>query len=238
MKLIEFEEVYSTNDMARYIAQEGEDAPFWVISKKQTNGRGRRGRVWTSLSGNLFATYVIKLDDISKLSPLYSFIIAIALKNCIDKYIPSKHTFLKWPNDIIVDSKKISGILLESWVEKPNAFIAIGIGVNLAQSPDIEDKETVSIKDYTKPPEPKFFLSQLDAEFNKLLEIYKNDGFEIIKKLWEDHAYGIGKAVHIFSQSEDLNGVFGGISQNGELILIDENQCVKLIQAGDVNFTH
>lgn len=238
MKIIEFEEVYSTNDMARYIAQEGEDAPFWVISKKQTNGRGRRGRVWTSLSGNLFATYVIKLDDVSKLSPLYSFIIAIALKNCIEKYIPQQETLLKWPNDILVDGKKISGILLESWIEKPNAFIAIGIGVNLLQSPDIEDKETTSIKDYSKPPEPKYLLSQIDTEFNILNEIYINEGFSPIKKLWEENAFGFGKPVQIKSQNETLFGIFNGINENGELILIDENQNIKFIQAGDVNFTH
>jgi len=238
VKIIEFEEVYSTNDMARYLAQEGEDAPFWVISKKQTNGRGRRGRVWSSLSGNLFATYVIKLDDVSKLSPLYSFIIAIALKNCIEKYIPNKQTLLKWPNDILVEGKKISGILLESWIDKPNAFIAIGVGVNLLQSPDIEDKETTSIKDYSKPPEPKYLLSQLDAEFNILHEIYINEGFDPIKKMWEENAFGFGKPVTIKSHNENFFGIFNGINEAGELILIDEAQNIKFIQAGDVNFTH
>jgi BirA family transcriptional regulator, biotin operon repressor / biotin---[acetyl-CoA-carboxylase] ligase len=240
VRIFHFPLVGSTNDKARDLCNDGVDAPFWVIADKQENGRGRRGKTWLSLDGNLMTSFVMRLDNISKLSPLFSFVIAISLFKALKDYIPNSEIKLKWPNDVFINGKKISGILLESWIEGKTAFVIIGIGVNLNAAPQIDGRETTSIINENQAVKitPIQLLKSLDVYFQKDLETYLTQGFQPILNFWNDNAYGIGKKIIVKNFDNQIEGTFEAISNNGELILRDINNRSYYIQAGDVIFQH
>jgi BirA family biotin operon repressor/biotin-[acetyl-CoA-carboxylase] ligase len=138
VKIYHFETLVSTQDTAKQYLAERRVLPFAVYANMQTNGRGRSGNKWVSQHGNLLASIAIPLKNIhAKNAGQYSFLTAVALMDCLADYGVS-NAVNKWPNDILVDGKKIAGILLESDISADgiiNALI-IGIGVNLASAPE------------------------------------------------------------------------------------------------------
>ena len=136
----------STNDIALEGAKAGFDEGSSYLSYLQTKGRGRNDNKWTSLEGNLFLSTIIRPKQEKKYWQQLSLILGISIIELLVKFgINQKLIELKWPNDILVKNKKISGILLES----SHDIIVAGIGLNVKKSPEIEDKwETTNITDY------------------------------------------------------------------------------------------
>ncbi|MDB2479114.1 biotin--[acetyl-CoA-carboxylase] ligase, partial [Alphaproteobacteria bacterium] len=127
----------STNDIALEGAKAGLDEGTSYLSYSQTKGRGRNDNKWTSLEGNLFLSTIIRPKQEKKYWQQLSLILGISIIELLVKFgINQKLIELKWPNDILVKNKKISGILLES----SHDFIVAGIGLNVKKSPEIEDK--------------------------------------------------------------------------------------------------
>lgn len=135
-------EVSSTNDEAIKLSKNKNMSNFWVIAESQVGGRGRMGHSWESPKGNLFATLMINaffnLNNISQLSFVTSLSVFETLKNFIN--INENEVHLKWPNDILVNKKKICGILQEIITLKEKKFLIIGIGLNIESNPNINDK--------------------------------------------------------------------------------------------------
>ncbi len=105
-----YETLDSTNEEARRVAKTGQRGPLWIVSREQTAGRGRRGRVWISESGNLFATLLMPVT--TSLSAQLGFVAGLAATDAIIARAPSAEVKLKWPNDVLLNEKKVAGILL------------------------------------------------------------------------------------------------------------------------------
>ena len=137
-----FDVLESSNDTARQVAADIIDQHQWIVTKRQTSGRGSRGREWHSLDGNLFCSLLYKVDSESfeQISQL-SLVTAVALRQVFADLLGDDITEMiecKWPNDILIQGEKVSGILLETVTDKNNqiSHIIIGIGVNIKVVPD------------------------------------------------------------------------------------------------------
>ena len=143
--VLAFDEIDSTNAEARRRAEAGEIGPLWITAAVQTAGRGRRGRNWDTSRGNLAATLLLTTDcDPAKAAQL-SFVAAFAIRRLAVRYVPESLVRFKWPNDVFVDGRKLSGILIESGRAPSGAlWMAIGMGVNLAHAPENVDRPAKS----------------------------------------------------------------------------------------------
>jgi len=226
----DFSCVGSTNDKAQEISETA-SGEYWVISaKRQTAGRGRRGRNWSSLDGNLFMSLLIpfRLTDCG----ILAFIISLGLLYTIRSFAEQADLALKWPNDVLLKGKKISGILLE---KGSGNYMIAGIGVNLKQAPRLDGVayQAGALAEEGILAEREKFLQRYLGEINKLLHLQSRQGNAAIISLWRVYAAGIGKKITVNLPHGMETGVFEGLDDNGMLILQTESER-KIISAGDV----
>lgn len=219
----------STNDEAKKLVAQIKQKCL-VIASKQTMGRGRRGRSWISQEGNLFVSFAFKF----KLSELGKMVIlsAVTVFDVIKCFAFTQDVKIKWPNDILVEGKKISGILFE---KADDDFWVMGIGINVVSSPqNIDGKyETISLKSLGIDVNVQEVFEKLVLAFDEQLILYQQFGFEEIKQTWLDNAFNLGQLVVIKQEKEDKEGVFCGIGDNGELLLKTNKKTEKII-VGDL----
>jgi len=237
--LLEFDEIDSTNEEARRRAASGEKGPLWIVAKHQTSGRGRRGRSWQSPTGNLAATLLLRPDRSAAECAQLSFAAALAVSDMLAALAPQADFTLKWPNDILAVGRKIAGILLESesGANGRIAWLAAGIGVNLASYPD--DTEFLAIALATLgvlPPDPKDALLHLAAAFAKWYDVWRAQGFLPVREAWLSRAAGLGKRIRARLAKEEIKGVFQGIDDSGALLLGLPGGVSRAISAGEVFF--
>ena len=142
-----FKKIKSTNDQAIKMIKRSV-ANGVIITDKQTKGRGRQGKKWISLKGNLFMTIFFRISENRKLAQM-TILNCKIIKNVLQNYISRKLT-IKYPNDILIQGKKICGILQETIFFKFNKFLIIGIGINIVNSPKIKNYKTTFLNEYTK----------------------------------------------------------------------------------------
>jgi BirA family biotin operon repressor/biotin-[acetyl-CoA-carboxylase] ligase len=232
-----FLSIDSTNKEAIRRLHQGDASGLWITASEQTLGRGRSGRDWESKPGNLFCSLIQKTDgDIRKSSQL-SFVAALAVHNTITEFIDPDRVKCKWPNDILVVGRKISGILLESYVsDNGTNYMIIGIGVNVAHHPEKTLYETTHINAETDQ-----VLSHIDVFFvltHKMsgwIEAWQSKGFEYIRKNWLSVATGLGSKISVRLPNEQFEGRFIDLDSSGALKLETDNE-IKLIHSGDVFF--
>src|SRR6185312_7690846 len=134
-RLVALDAVDSTNTVALTLAREGERGTVWVTAERQTTGRGRRSRAWQSPAGNLYASVLLNDPCAAACAPQLSFVGALALHDAISECAPGldQRLRLKWPNDVLLDSTKLAGILVEGETLPSRRFVAvIGMGTNCA----------------------------------------------------------------------------------------------------------
>ncbi len=233
-----FDEIDSTILEARRRAERGDVSPVWLIAKRQTAGRGRRGRAWTSNSGNLMATLSFTTDQPPPQIALLGFATGVALAETIDAIIGAGSAQLKWPNDVFINGAKASGIMLDSGAISPGqTWVALAFGVNLADAPANIDQKTICIRDLLPPdapaPEPLAFLAALRPKLEGWSARIVSEGFEPLRRAWLQRAYGIGQEARVVQGDQTLEGRIAGLSPRGELEL-DTPTGRRLIAAGDV----
>jgi BirA family biotin operon repressor/biotin-[acetyl-CoA-carboxylase] ligase len=221
-------ELDSTNSEARRLAEAGEAGPIWITADRQTAGRGRRGRVWETLTGNLAATLLLpKPANAAQLS----FAAALAVSDAVMRFIPQAAVTVKWPNDVLADGRKLSGILLEAG----DGWLAIGIGVNLAAAPAGTEFPAVSLAELGMSPLPETALTEIAARFAHWYDAWMDGGFEILRAAWLARAQQLGQPIRARLPHEECRGVFEGISRDGALLLNEQGQ-MRVITAGEVFF--
>lgn len=229
--------VESTQDIAHDAVRDGADEGYVVQAMKQSSARGRNGRAWEAPMGNIYMSLVLRptcgLEHVGELA----FVIAVGLSNALDEYIdPNKHKkTLKWPNDILVDGLKISGILLETDMSNDNELeaVVVGIGLNVFQSPEF----AVSLSKVAK--EPVYVNRVRDKvleEISKAYRLWQEEGITPIRMKWLRHAHGLGKKMTAHLPNEKCEGIFEGLSEDGALILKQEDGERRITNAGDVHF--
>jgi BirA family biotin operon repressor/biotin-[acetyl-CoA-carboxylase] ligase len=235
-----FDEIDSTILEARRRAQRGELSPVWLLARRQTVGRGRRGRAWLSFDGNLLATYLSATDRAPADIALLGFVAGVAIAETIESYLGRGGVTLKWPNDVRIDCAKVAGILIESGAIAGGAsWLALAFGVNLVAAPKAIDQPTISLRQALPPdavaPDVAAFFANLRPRLESLAGRLAVEGFEPVRRSWLSRAEGLGREIRILAGSEIFDGRMAGLSPRGELEL-DAAEGRRLIAAGDVFF--
>jgi BirA family biotin operon repressor/biotin-[acetyl-CoA-carboxylase] ligase len=231
------EETASTNaDLSRRLgAGEGLAEGFWLRAVRQSAGRGRRGRQWSSPEGNLYASTVVQLraDD----PPVHSlaFVAALAVYDLMLSQLPHEADCqLKWPNDVLVDGAKICGILLE----RAGDNVIIGIGVNVVSAPDLPDRATISIRaaNPDSDNDAQTVLEQLGEGLAARLAQWRREGMPSTLADWTRHAHPQGTPLLVTLDEEGLlPGAFAGLDPDGALRLRLADGSLRVVHAGDVS---
>ncbi len=226
-------EVGSTNDWLLERAV-GLADNHWVIADRQTAGRGRRGRAWGDGAGNLMASVIVRANGAVQ---QLSFVAALALLEALEakegqgSETPAPRFFLKWPNDVLLDGAKVSGILLE---RAGNALV-IGFGANLAQHPADTERPAISLAAAGLPvPAPMDVLALLMPAFVHYRRLWEDEGFEAIRTRWLARAAGLGERVTARLGSETVEGHFEGLAADGALTMRTDDDSLRAIHAGEV----
>jgi BirA family biotin operon repressor/biotin-[acetyl-CoA-carboxylase] ligase len=229
---LKYDELDSTNSEARRLAESGEAGPVWISAERQTAGRGRRGRVWDTPEGNLAATLLLRPKAEASIIGQLSFAAALAVAEMASHFAPQAAITVKWPNDVLAEGRKLSGILLEAGP----GWLAIGIGVNLASHPEGTEYPATSLAQLgVAPPSPDDALTVLAARFAHWYAVWMDQGFETVRAAWLARAGGLGQPIRARLPHETRNGVFEGIDAAGALLLNEQGQ-VRAIAAGEVFF--
>jgi BirA family transcriptional regulator, biotin operon repressor / biotin---[acetyl-CoA-carboxylase] ligase len=234
------DETGSTNADALNAARAGDSGDHWFTAGRQLSGKGRQGRTWISEPGNLYASaLLIDPAPVSHISTL-PFVAALALHAALSGLDGmGRHELrLKWPNDVLVNRSKVSGILLEiDHLPDGRSAIAMGFGVNLAHHPDPALYTATDLKSLGLSIEPIDMFGRLSAELAAVLEAWDSGrGFAAIRHEWLRHAHGIGEPIRVNLPGRTVEGIFRDIDMDGCLLLVHKDGNQERISAGDVFF--
>ncbi len=238
-RLRRFDQLDSTNDEAKRQAAEGAPNGTIILARRQTAGRGRRGRSWESPEGNLYASLLLRPDCEAQQAAQLSFVAALAVADTLGGILPSeKRVELKWPNDVLVGGRKISGILLES---APGGgrldWVIIGCGINIMTHPELaRGRATSLMAEGASPLTPESLLANLVLALHGGIGRWQANGFAPVREAWLASAHGIGRPIEVRLPDETLHGTFAALDENGALML--ELACggQRLVTGGEVYF--
>jgi len=241
-RLLAFNELDSTNDEAKRQAGDGAPDGTVILARAQSAGRGRRARHWVSPSGNLYCSILVRPAQISSaVAAQYSFIAALATFDALIEVGAGHGLAVKWPNDLLLNQRKVAGILLESSLtgERAIDWIVAGVGVNLISHPEIDAPLAASdlAAEGCDVPAPDELLAALIAAFDRWQRCWAGQGFEPVREAWLARAMGQGNAVRVALEGEAVEGRFADLAPGGELIVELGDGTRRAIAAGDVSFT-
>jgi len=235
-RLVAYETIGSTNDELRRLAREGAGEGLVVIAGQQTAGRGRRGRAWISPPGNLYSSTLIRPDCAVAVAAQLGFVAALGVTGAIGELAPGIDLRCKWPNDVLADGKKISGILLETEMvagDKPD-FVILGVGVNLASSPrDTPYPATSLAEEGVAGIAPAVMVTTFIRHFSGWLAAWRRDGFAPVRDAWLARAMGLGETIQVRLERDTLHGRFVDMDNDGALLL-DMPSGSRRVAAGEV----
>lgn len=221
----------------------GLSAPAWICALEQSAGRGRRGRAWVMPPGNFAASLVLRPEVGPGQVALYSFVAALALQDALSAVIgQARGLTLKWPNDVLLNGGKIAGILLESVGQSGRIdSLVIGIGVNLAASPDPALLEAGAVTPVSLAGEtgiaiaPEAFLDHLAPAFAAWEAQFLTYGFGPIRTAWLGNAARMGQPLTARTAREEITGTFVDMDMEGQLVL-ETPKGRQRIAAADIFF--
>jgi BirA family biotin operon repressor/biotin-[acetyl-CoA-carboxylase] ligase len=234
-----FHELDSTNEEARRLAGCGERGPLWILADRQTKGRGRRGKTWETLPGNLAASLLLSPAKPARECAQLSFVAALAVSDLICTCLPDAEVRVKWPNDVLAEERKIAGILLESAAGAGDRldWLAVGIGINLADYPADTDFAATSLTALGGCHlEPLDACTRLAAAWGQWYCNWEAHGFESVRETWLSRAARLGTRIRARLTAEEAMGVFEGIDESGALLLRVSAMHTRRIAAGEVFF--
>tara|TARA_Y100001936_G_C16031653_1_gene645935 strand:- start:376 stop:1101 length:726 start_codon:yes stop_codon:yes gene_type:complete len=205
----------------------------------QKAGKGRAGNKWVSETGNLYLSILLKPDLNLKDASLISFVAALAIANSLEDFDETLDIQLKWPNDVLVGGKKISGILLESDFDsreqKLNALI-VGMGINLNHKPQLDTAICLS-ELLNKEIDIIQFKNTLMENFNAFYTSYMLDGFTFIRNCWLKRAYKLGQEIRVRINDEAIfNATFLDLAEDGQLVAKLDNGEIRNISSAELFF--
>ncbi|WP_458455963.1 biotin--[acetyl-CoA-carboxylase] ligase [Methanobrevibacter sp.] len=238
-ELFVFKEVSSTNTVARFLSMHDVPDGSVVISEKQTAARGRSGKAWESPLGGVWLSIVLNPHvDYSKL-PLITLATGVAVAKTLEK-IGVENPEIKWPNDIMINGKKVCGILTEA-ITKLNTIENVIIGVGIDANLDIEEfpeelkaGTTTLEKELGRKGSENLLIKMFLEEFEEVSELFDNEGFEEILKEWRKRSYSIGKIVEVrepFNKTYDAYVL--GISREGALVVEKIDGTLEKVISGE-----
>ena len=255
-RVIGYETIGSTSAEAANAARAGDVGDVWFAALEQTAGRGRRGRPWQTIHGNLAASLLVVPDADPGVAATLGFAAGVALNDALGQLVPALETrtgidgadgphdsratriALKWPNDVLADGSKLAGILLEA-VQRPDGRMAvvIGIGVNVVAAPDGLPYPATSLKALGVGLDAGELFSALADAWVDAFAIWDGGrGVSAILARWRSAAAGIGSEVAVSREGDVVRGVFETIDDSGRLIVRANDSSRIAVTAGDVHF--
>lgn len=234
-------EIDSTNVFAYKRAQEGGAEGEIVIAETQTHGKGRLGRQWLSPPYmNLYMSVILRPTLAPVDTPQITLASAVALAETVESFA-SLRPEIKWPNDILVERKKLAGILTESCCDRSRVlFVIVGIGVNLnfplEAMPEGIRKRATSLWTLTrKPVDRTAFAGQLIQNLDRCYGDLAAKGFAFTAQRWESYFRLKGETVRVESADQAFCGKALGVDSDGALLVQGEGGELQRVVAGDVN---
>jgi len=229
--ILYYPEVTSTMDIARDLARKNCPDLTVVIAGRQTKGRGRLKRRWLSDDGGLYFTMVLRPTIPVQLSFRVNFLASLTLA-CVIREMLQIDARVKWPNDILVDERKISGMLSELEAEADRVFfISIGMGINVNNDPSEAEPGASSLKMIAgREVSRKDLLARFLERFSDRIQ---NAAFENVISEWKKYTLTLGRHVRIVTQREESEGLAVDVDENGALVLELANGDRKKIIYGD-----
>lgn len=219
-------------------AVDGDEGNLWITAVSQSSGKARRGRHWVSEKGNLFASLLLTDLAAQKDIGTLPFVVSLAVFNAIKVLTGSPKLALKWPNDVLFDGKKISGILLETTLlSNGKSAVIIGCGINCRHFPQETLYPSTSLAAEGYDIAPDMLFERLHVEMRDAFEIWdKGNGFPAIRKMWIKQAVGIGFPIVARFDTHEETGIFIDIDQRG-LLVLETPGGQKQVSAADIFFS-
>ncbi|WP_258176106.1 biotin--[acetyl-CoA-carboxylase] ligase [Orenia metallireducens] len=239
-EIIYYKEIESTNDTAKRLAQSGVDEGTVVIAEEQKRGKGRLGREFCSPLGGIWLSCILRPDIKPTLATRATYIASLAIVKTINK-LSAVDAKIKWPNDILIGDKKVSGILTEMGAELDRVdYLVVGMGINLNFSLDnfdesLHNKVTTIYHETGKKVSRVEFVQALLEEIERIY--YKLNNFEEILEEWKAYSYTLGRIVKIDSKREEIIGEAIDIAEDGAL-LVKVDDKVRKFYSGEVSLCH
>lgn len=234
------ESVDSTQKIALRLSLDGAPEGTVVIAEEQTAGRGRMARPWHSPKyTGVWMSVILRPDLLPQKAPQLTLIVAVAVVQAIEE-LTTLHPQIKWPNDLLINGKKITGILTEMQAESDRInSVIIGIGMNVNQEKDSYPEELRSIAtslliETGNKVNRAELIRQVLSKLEHLYDLYLQEGFYPIKILWESYAISIGKMITARMLQGNIYGKALGITDDGVLIMEDEQGKIHYIYSADI----
>ncbi len=238
LKLLEV--TSSTQEEARLLAEQGAQEGTLVIAEEQTGGRGRQGRKWFSPAHKgVWMSLLMRPKHPLSFAPKLTLLTAVAVCRAIRK-VTGVDAGIKWPNDLLVQGKKVCGILIESVGEDEMikyciAGIGIDVNVELAELPPELRTTATSLKiESGKTQSRARLIAAVMNELEQLYNLYEEEGFAPIRHLWEALSVTLGKRVTVKTPQGELGGIAEALDESGALVLLDDTGKTITIFSGDV----
>ncbi len=226
----------STSDLCRERAEAGEPDGFAVVARRQARGRGRTGRAWDSPVGNLYMSILLRPGGAAREAGLWSLVAGVAVAEMLAQWLgDAAPVALKWPNDALLDGRKMVGVLVDSALTPSGEidWLVIGYGVNVAVAPPRTDRETACMADLIDPPAIETLAWSLLGQLALWRDRYLTDGFAPVRAAWLARAQPIGTPMTVKLPERIWAGNFGGLDEHGGLMLATEHG-VRVFSAGEV----
>ena len=238
-KLYVYREVSSTNTLAKFLSMNGAENGSVVISEMQTDARGRSGKAWESPVGGIWLSIILTPNmDYSKL-PLITLATGVAVAKTLER-IGVKEPEIKWPNDIMINGKKVCGILTEAvtkFNEIENVIVGVGIDTNMDVEDfpeELQDGTTTLRQEFGENKNANEIIRVFFEEFEKISNIFVDEKYETILKEWRKRSYTIGKIVEVRKPfNEYYDGYVVGIGKEGALIVEKIDGTLEKVISGE-----
>ena len=237
---VTLDEVGSTNTEAFERARAGEKGPLWIVARRQTQGRGRSGRQWTSDEGNLHASLLQRLACPPAVVHQLSLVAGVAVIDAIgaaagDRKLPGLR--LKWPNDILIGDAKCAGILSESQMDNGTSEViaVIGVGIDLVSHPNGLQRATTHLAAHGVKATPEEMLGLLAQNMERWLGLWDaGNGFARVRAAWLGHGGRAGEGLSVDTGKERIAGTFVDLDADGALLMQDGRGVRRRVTFGDV----
>ncbi len=237
--VVSYGSIDSTNNEAKKLAEEGAAHGTLVVAEEQVQGRGRRGRTWVTPSGSAIAMSLILRPDLPpERAPMLTLVMGMAAADaCRD--VCNAPVSIKWPNDVIVEGKKVCGILTEMSCEVDFInYVVVGIGINTGVDEFPPDLREIAASLHTFAGHRIDRAALIDACMERFEHYYglfcKTRDFSLLREDYQAQLAGLGENVRVLSAKEDYDGVSEGISLTGELLVRRPDGTLEQINAGEI----
>lgn len=230
-----FKEVDSTNDVAKYLAENGAEEGTVVVAEIQNRGKGRRGKTWISPPGGVWMSIILRPDILPSRAPQLTLVTGVAVAETLKKEL-KLNVGIKWPNDILIGNKKVCGILTEvnASINKVN-YVIVGIGIDMNVDvplfpPDLQKGATSLKNELDTEINGAILVQKFLLNLEKLYSQFTADKFPDILNEWRSLSKTIGSRVEVRTRGKTVQGYAVGINKDGILILeLDDGSLKKMI---------